>query len=99
MEEKKVCTGCENNTEEESFAMALLRDYSKQAKRWFVVAIVELALILSMIGCAVYLIATTEITHTELNTQDGGHANYINDSTVNDINNGEDTSTDDTPEK
>lgn len=82
----KTCNHCGN--ESDSFAMELLKEYSAQAKRWFIIAMVELGLILSIIGGAVYLFSTSEFSYTELSTDGGGNANYVNESTIGDINNG-----------
>lgn len=44
MEEKKI-------VEEESFAKALLKEYAKTAKRWFIIAMVILFAWLATIEC------------------------------------------------
>ena len=88
----KLCDNCENKVTEEirepeSFAMELLKDYSKQAKRWFIIAVVELAMIVAIIAGGLYFLLTSEISYTELSTEGGGNANYLENSTINDINN------------
>ena len=87
MAEKK-CNHCGNDND--SFAMELLKGYSAQAKRWFIIAIVELGIILSIIGGAIYFLTTSEISYTKLSTNGGGNANYVSESTVGNINNGKD---------
>ena len=87
MAEKK-CNNCGNDND--SFAMELLKGYSAQAKRWFIIAMVELGIILSIIGGAIYFLTTSEISYTKLSTDGGGNANYVSESTVGDINNGKD---------
>lgn len=88
----KSCNHCNEQNEQieqnESFAMELLKEYSAQAKRWFIIAMVELGLILSIIGGAVYIFSTSEFSYTELSTEGGGNANYVSESKVGDINNG-----------
>ena len=87
MAEKK-CNNC--GTTNDSFAMELLKGYSAQAKRWFIIAMVELGIILSIIGGAIYFLTTSEISYTKLSTDGGGNANYVSESTVGNINNGKD---------
>lgn len=87
MAEKK-CNNCGNDND--SFAMELLKGYSAQAKRWFIIAMVELGIILSIIGGAIYFLTTSEISYTKLSTNGGGNANYVSESTVGNINNGKD---------
>ena len=86
MAEKK-CNHC--GTTNDSFAMELLKGYSAQAKRWFIACMIELAIILSIIGGAIYFLTTSELSYTELSTDGGGNANFIQESTLGDINNGE----------
>lgn len=83
----KTCNNC-GTDKTDSFAMELLKGYSAQAKRWFIIAMVELGIILSIIGGAIYFLTTSEISYTELSTDGGGNANYVSESTVGDINNG-----------
>lgn len=73
---------------EESFALSLLKDYKKQAKRQFIVLIVVIISWLLTIGYFVYVlndVGTSEETITQENAD--GYNNYIgNDG---DITNGE----------
>ena len=85
---EKHCNHCASE-KQDSFAMELLKGYSAQAKRWFIIAIIELAIILSIIGGAIYFLTTSEFSYTELSTDGGGNANFIQESTLGDINNGE----------
>ena len=81
----KVCDGC--NANNDSFALELVREYAKQAKKWFVIAIVELGLIAAVVAGFLYFMSTNDITSTELSTDGGGNANFIS-GTAGDINNG-----------
>ena len=48
-----------------------------------------LGIILSIIGGVIYFLTTSELSYTELSTDGGGNANFIQESTLGDINNGE----------
>ena len=86
---EKHCNHC-GSEKQDSFAMELLKGYSAQAKRWFIIAMVELGIILSIIGGAIYFLTTSEISYTKLSTDGGGNANYVSESTVGVMNNGKD---------
>ena len=48
MENKKTCNGCSGH-QKESFALELCRELKQKAKKWCIVAFVELALIISLL--------------------------------------------------
>lgn len=52
---EKHCNGCASS-QEESFALSLLREYSRYAKRWFFISLVVIGTWLStIIGFVLYL--------------------------------------------
>lgn len=74
--------------EEESWAMSILSDYKKQAKRWFIAFIVTLVLyvltVAGIVGCAVYVLTNYEFdvldSDSSQATNDGSNYNIIIDS-------------------
>ena len=53
------CIGCEKEERNEnSFAMELLKAYSAQAKRWFIIALIEMLIILSAVGGVICFVTT-----------------------------------------
>ena len=83
------CSECKNKKVEESLAAEMVKDIAKNAKRWFIVALVELGIIFgSVITFVLYLNQydfTSETVAVDSGT--GGNANYQTGSGV--INNGE----------
>lgn len=65
----------------ESLAMELVKENAKHARKWFVVAMVELGIIVAII----YLFMTSDISYTTLTTDGGGNANYIGENMVGDF--------------
>lgn len=48
MEQKKTCNGCGKH-EKESLAIEMCREFKNKAKKWCLVAFVELALLISLL--------------------------------------------------
>lgn len=72
MEEKKI-------VEEESFAKALLKEYAKTAKRWFIIAMVILFAWLATIGGFLLYLNQYDFSSTSIEaTQDGEGVNIAN---------------------
>lgn len=68
----------EEKVEQESFAMSMLREYSRNAKRWFTIAIVILCMWLSTIGVFIWYLYQYDYTsYTVEGTQDGQGINII----------------------
>ena len=84
----KTCNGCEGHEKEPSIAMDVLTEAKVKEKRWFVMAMVELFMIFAIFLSIIYFFMTTDIIYTDVDAGDGGHANYIENSTTGDINNG-----------
>lgn len=72
-------------TEDESFALTLLREYSKTAHKWFIVSMVILCMWLATIGGFLWFLNQYNF---ESYTQDGSGYNNINTGTQGDVNNG-----------
>lgn len=81
------CKECKSN-ENESFAMQMLQESTKNAKRWFIIAITILIMWLATIGAfLVYLNQYCFESETVMvDGTDGGNANYQTGDGV--INNG-----------
>lgn len=66
---------------EENFALQLLKDYSKQAHRWFIIALVILGMWLATIGGFIWYLNQYDFSGTEIiveqDATDGGDTNYI----------------------
>lgn len=80
----------EEKVEQESFAMSMLREYSRNAKRWFTIAIVILCMWLSTIGVFIWYLYQYDYVSESTVTVDGkeGIALY-QDGKGNVLNNGE----------
>lgn len=53
----KTCNHCGDTEENDTFAMAMLKSYHKQATRWYIIAIVILSMWLATIGGFVYYLS------------------------------------------
>ena len=75
------CNSCNQEKEQTSFAMELLKGYSSQAKRWFIACMVILVLWFSTIGAFVWYLNQYDFesyeTIIEQDASDGGDTNYI----------------------
>lgn len=72
----------------ESLATELLHEVKMSAKRWFVIALIELIIIFGMIGMFIWYISLpVEVETIEIESDDG-NANYIGHD--GDISNGKD---------
>ena len=79
--------------ESENLATELLREVKASAKRWFIVAIVELAIIVVIVcGFLWYTSLPTEDYSVDI-SNDGGNANYVGRDLNGGIFNGEDNGT------
>lgn len=80
--------------EEKSLALEMMKELKAQSKRWFIIAIIELVLLIaSNIGWWIYESQFETVTDTETATVDGGEngiATYLENSESGDINYGED---------
>ena len=59
------CNQCSKKTQKkdpESFALQLVREYSKQAKRWFVACLIALAMLIATIAGFIWTIRNCENT-------------------------------------
>lgn len=74
MAEKK-CNNCGTNND--SFAMELLKGYSTQAKRWFIACMVILSMWLATIGGFVWFISQYDYESYEITADGDSNANYI----------------------
>ena len=78
---QKTCTHCGDTEGKDTFAMAMLKSYHKQATRWYIIAIVILSMWLATIGGFVYYLSlydfSSETITVEQDSTDGGNANYI----------------------
>lgn len=93
MEEKNI----EQGKEEKSLAMELLEELKRQNKRLVVALFVVLILWATTIGGFVWYLNQYDFSSYEVNSQDGGNANFIgNDG---DITNGESESSQEDKEK
>lgn len=92
---EKHCNHC-GNENQDSFAMELLKGYSAQAKRWFIIAMVILSMWLATIAGFVWYLNQYDFESYETTVDaENGVANYIgNDG---DIYNGKDNSTQKNP--
>jgi len=76
--------------EEQTLATELLHEIKMSARRWFIIAVTELILILGLAGALVYYMSTP-VEDVQMNNQEG-NANYIGDDLEGDlINNGIDS--------
>lgn len=75
-------------TEDESFALTLLREYSKTAHKWFIVSMVILCMWLATIGGFLWFLNQYNFESESIivDSKDGGNANYQTGDGV--INNG-----------
>lgn len=67
--------------EQESFAMEMLRESAKNAKRWFMAFIVILVCWLATIGSFVWFLNQYNFESYEVSTDGGGNAYYQNEVT------------------
>ena len=78
---EKTCNHCVDIEEKDTFAMAMLKSYHKQATRWFIIALVVLCMWLTTIGVFVWYLNqydfSSETVTVEQDTAEGGNANYI----------------------
>lgn len=96
----KTCDTCvEYNGTEESLAREMIKTERLHGRRWFVVALIELSIIFAIFVGIYIFFSTTEISSASLNTDGGGNANYIEDSEVGDINNGENKGAENLPKE
>lgn len=79
--------------EKESLAMEMLKELKHQSKRWFIIAIIELIIIIaSNTGWLIYESQFEVVGETETTTVDAGdngNATYLENSESGDINYGE----------
>lgn len=76
--------------EEQTLATELLHEIKMSARRWFIIAVAELILILGLAGALVYYMSTP-VEEIQMNNKEG-NANYIGDDLEGDlINNGIDS--------
>lgn len=79
--------------EERSLALEMLKEVKAQSKRWFIIAIIELVIIIATnAGWLIYESQFETVTDTETTTVDGGEngiATYLENSESGDINYGE----------
>jgi len=79
-----------------TLATELLHELKASAKRWFIVAVIELFIILSMAGGFIwYMSLPVEDDVVSVESEDG-NANYVGDDVTGAIYNGEGNSTKDT---
>lgn len=71
-----------------TLATELLHELKKSAKRWFIIAIIELMLLLALGGGFLWYISLP-IDDVSIEN-DSGNANYIGDDLNGDLNNGKD---------
>ena len=74
----KTCNHCGDTEGNDTFAMAMLKSYHKQATRWYITALVILAMWLATIGMFVWYIQLYDYETYEITADDGGNANYQN---------------------
>lgn len=85
--------------EVQTLATELLHELKASAKRWFIIAVIELFIILSMAGGFIwYLSLPVEDDVVSVESEDG-NANYVGDDVTGAIYNGEGNSTKDTQSK
>lgn len=89
---EKHCNHCGTDENGDNFAMQLLKEYSKTAKRWFIACMVVLIMWLSTIGAFVWFLNQFTFVSYDISTDGGGDAYYQNE-IEGDIYNGENTST------
>ena len=79
--------------EKETLATEMLREIKAQSKRWFIIAIIELIIIIATnAGWLIYESTFETVADTETTTVDGGEngmATYLENSESGDINYGE----------
>lgn len=71
---------------EESLAMQLVRNYGKQAKKWFIAWLITFIAFLGILGGITYIIATSEIEASNIEvtqTSDGINTYIGHDGDVN----------------
>lgn len=76
-----------DNTETTTLASELLHEVKLSVKRWFIIAIIELVLIIAITAGFLWYISLPADEVTIEN--DSGNANYIGDNLNGDLNNGE----------
>ena len=76
--------------ENEKLATELLHEIKASAKRWFIIALVELFIILGIVGGFIWYI-TLPVDESTVTTveNDDGNANYVGGNVTGVINNGE----------
>lgn len=74
-----------------SFALEMLKELTHNARRWFIIAIVELVIIIATTGIFVWYInqPIEEIETTTVDSGENGIATYLENSESGDINYGE----------
>lgn len=71
---------------EESLAMQLVRNYGKQAKKWFIAWLITFVALLGLLGGIAYIVATSEIEAKDVvvtQTSDGVNTYIGHDGDVN----------------
>jgi len=78
------------NEHPHSLAYELLVEVKASARRWFIIALIELGIILSMVGGIIWYLSlpVEEYETTDIDAV-SGNANYIGNDMNGDINNGE----------
>ena len=86
--------------ETQTLATELLHELKASAKRWFIIAVIELFVILAMAGGFVwYLSLPIEEEVVTVESDDNGNANYIGNDVTGAIYNGKSNSEKDTQSK
>lgn len=62
---------------EESLAMQLVRNYGKQAKKWFIAWLITFVALLGLLGGIAYIVTTTEFSVVEQTVDGDGTNNFI----------------------
>lgn len=81
-----------DNCENKTLATELLHELKASAKRWFIIAIVELVIILGIVAGFLWYISLPVETEQVQIENDDGNANYVGNDVKGDIYNGEDKS-------
>ena len=83
-----------------TLATELLHELKASAKRWFIIAVIELIVILAMAGGFVwYLSLPVEDEVVSVESEDGGNANYVGNDMTGAIYNGTSNGKKDTQSK
>lgn len=81
----EIVKGENLRVESESFAMTLIKESAKQAKRWFIISIVILTMWILTIGGFVYYISQYDFSSASY-SQDGQGTNQISGGDINGAN-------------